>query len=533
MNTESSGWFHLVADRITSALLLLSLDGEYLSANPAGYRVLSPEWLGRKLIDCVRDPAGLSRTLTLASRSSDPLPGALTLSHRPERWRFDVSAASVSPRRLVLELRAPNEAASRFLALNRQLDKLQLEIQRRIALEHERTLLLENERTARAEAEAANRLKDEFLASVSHELRTPLHAIAGWVQVLRECSDDGALRLQGLNVIDRNVKVQTQLTEDLMDTALIITGRLKLELVPVDLEHLVHQAVDIVRPVAEAKHQRLEVITNVGSCRVNADTNRLLQVFGNLLTNASRYTPQGGKIQVVLRRVNSHAEVAISDTGDGIAPELLPYVFDRFRRSDASPTRRQGGLGLGLAIVRHLVELHGGVVMVDSDGLGQGSTFTVNLPMPLFRTPSAAEHSAPAEHGSEQLDGLRVLLVEDHDDSRELLEAVLTAQGAVVVAVPNSQLAQKSFRAEPPDIVISDIEMPDEDGFTMMRKLRHLEHELGLRPVPAIAVSAHSLGDARLHALRAGYQSFLVKPMRTKELVATIQTLKLRPVDGA
>ena len=532
MNVE---WFHLVAERLTTPVLLLAMDGECVASNAAAARILDQDCVGKKLSAHVEDPAALSRTLTLASRSAKPLPGAFTLRHRSERWRFGASSVKVEQeRRLVLELRGANDAVGRFLALNQQLEKLQLEIRRRSELEQERLLLLENERAARADAEAANRLKDEFLASVSHELRTPLHAISGWVQVLRERSQDAALQRQGLDVIDRNVKVQTQLTEDLMDTALIITGRLKLELASVELEHLVHQAVDVVRPVTDAKQQRLEIIANVGSGRVNADGNRLLQVFGNLLSNASRYTPVGGKIQVVVRRVNSHVEVAVSDTGEGIAPELLPYIFDRFRRHDGSTTRRHGGLGLGLAIVRHLVELHGGVVMVDSPGVGKGATFTISLPMPLFRTPAAAtQQVAPQELHQQPLSGLKVLLVEDHDDSRELLEAILMAQGASVVAVAKSSLAQQSFRADAPDFVISDIEMPEEDGFTMMRKLRDIERELQRRPIPAIAVSAHSLGDARLHALRAGYQSFLVKPMRANELVATVQSLRHhKPTDA-
>lgn len=520
-------WFHCVVDRLTHPVALLGRDSQLLTGNAAVYRVLDRGWVGSKLTERVVNPETLLRYLRLSSRSVEPLPGAFVLRDQRERWRFDVCAVSVEgAMHWVLCLRPNSDMPGRFLALNTQIEKLQVEIRRRSELEQERELLLEAERTARAEAESANRLKDEFLTSVSHELRTPLHAISGWVQILKDKADDAALRKQALDVIERNILVQTQLTEDLVDTALLTTGRLKLELAHVDLGQVIRQAVDIVLPEARAKEQRIEAIVDVGSCHINADWNRMVQVFCNLLTNASRYTPNGGKIQVVVRRVNSHVEVAVSDTGEGIASELLPYVFDRFRRNDVTSTRRRGGLGLGLSIVRHLVELHGGVVMVDSDGLGQGTTFTVSLPLPLFRTPSVAIAHQPEREREVPLAGVQVLLVEDHNDSRDLLDAILRSRGAQVIAVCSSALAIEAFHKHPPDIVVSDIEMPDEDGFTMIRKMRDIERQLERRPVPAIAVSAHAPGEVRLHALRAGYQSFLAKPIRVSELEATVLSLR-------
>jgi signal transduction histidine kinase/ActR/RegA family two-component response regulator len=523
----SFDWFHLIADRLQSPILLLSANATILAGNRAGQKVVPESWIGELLFERVKEAESVRRSLTLASRSSSALPGAFTFLAQTERWRFDASALShCGQTYLVVELRRASDSTARFLALNHQLDKLQAEIRRRTSLEQERLVLLERERTARMEAESANRQKDEFLASVSHELRTPLHAISGWVQLLRSSPTDAALRQRGLDVIERNVNVQSQLSEDLVDTALMVTGRLKVALSPVDLEQVVRQVVDLVRPALDAKDQRIEVLTSVGTCYVNADSNRLQQVFYNLLSNASRYTPHGGKIQLVLKQVNSHAEVAISDTGEGIRPELLPYVFDRFRRSDSSSTRRQGGIGLGLAIVRHLVELHGGVVLVDSQGVGKGATFTVSLPLPMFRSPIAAAESTDLSGESEVLSALRVLLVEDHADSRELLQRILAGCGANVISVSSSAAALQAFRSCEHDVLISDIEMPDEDGFTMMRKLRAIEQELNRSPVVAIAVSAHALADARLHALRAGYQSFLVKPLRASELVATVRTLR-------
>jgi CheY-like chemotaxis protein/two-component sensor histidine kinase len=303
---------------------------------------------------------------------------------------------------------------------------------------------------------------------------------------------------------------------------------MKLSVQQVDLEQVVRQAIESIQPTIGAKQQRLQVIADVGSCVVNGDPDRLVQVVWNLLSNATKYTPNGGRIQVVLRRINSHAEIVVSDDGEGMPKELLPYVFDRFRRADSSTTRRSGGLGLGLAIVRHLVDLHGGVVMADSEGPGAGTTFTVNLPLPAFKHHPAAA-PAPSEPVQAEspgvLSGLTVLLVEDHADSREILSNILTREGAVVHAAESSLQAQQTGNGEQPDVVISDIEMPDEDGFTFIRKFREIERQLVRSSAPAIAVSAHSIGDARLHALRAGYQAVLSKPMKPAELVALVASL--------
>ncbi len=522
-------WFHAVADRLTDALLLLSPEGDTLALNPVARRVLDNGGDAPvSLRELVQDSAALERYLALASRSDSPLPGSLRLRVGAGRWRCDASSASFADGTyLVLQLRSASEVVARFVTLNEQIDKLHAEIRRRELLEQEREVLLAGERRARAAAEDASRFKDELLASVSHELRTPLHAISGWLSLIQDNVEDRALLARGLEVIARNVAAESQLTEDLVDASLMVTGRMKLQLQGVDLEQVIRQAVDSARPAAEAKRQRIEVLASAGTCVVNGDPARLLQVVWNLLANATKHTPKGGRIQVVLRRVESHAEVSVSDTGEGIDAEVLPYVFDRFRRADGSSTRRHGGLGLGLTIVRHLVELHGGVVLAHSDGRDEGSTFIVSLPLPIFRhrraattLPNVDDQAAP-----KALAGLHVLLVEDHDDSRELLNAILRSEGAITVAVDSSAEAQRAFRERAPDIVVSDIEMPEEDGFTLMRKLRSAERELERVPVPAIAISAHTIGDARLHALRAGFQTFLPKPATPAELIATVASL--------
>ncbi|MCA9736773.1 MAG: response regulator [Gemmatimonadetes bacterium] len=428
---------------------------------------------------------------------------------------------------MLVHLRPAIETSARFVALNRQIERLYAEVRRRAQLEQERTALIEAERDAREEAERANRLKDEFLATVSHEMRTPLQAILGWVSLLRTQPEDGAIRAQGLEIIERQVDAQVRLTEDLLDTSRAMAGRLRLALEPVELEHLVREAVDSMRPTAEARQIRLDYLADTGPCTISGDPQRLHQIAWNLLSNAIKFTPKGGRVQVQLRRVNSHVELVVSDTGEGIAPDVLPYIFDRFRQADGTSTRRHGGLGLGLSIVRHLTELHGGMVLAESEGVGRGASFVVNLPLPLFR-PQEALLPHGGDHRSTRsgtLASLRVLLVEDHDDSREMLETVLTLAGASVSAFAATDGALRAYEQEAFDLVISDLQMPGEDGFTFLRKLRDFERSSGRRTVPAVAVTAHAIQDGRRHALEAGYQAVLGKPVAPSELVALARSL--------
>jgi PAS domain S-box-containing protein len=411
-------------------------------------------------------------------------------------------------------------------------------------LAHRAALAIENARLYR-EAQEVNRLKDEFLATLSHELRTPLTAVLGWTRLLGTGQLDETTRQRALETIERNAQAQVQLIDDILDVSRIIRGKLRLNVRPVELAPVIEAAVDSVRPAAEAKGIRLQVVLDRAAGPVSGDPDRLQQVFWNLVSNAIKFTPKDGRVQVTLSRLNSHLEVAVMDTGQGIATEFLPYVFDRFRQADPTPTRAHGGLGLGLAIVRHLVELHGGSVKAESNGAGEGAVFRVTLPLLAAvralhtSTVSAAESSSQASadgngffHGfmcPPELDGLRVLLVEDDTDSRELLVAVLEQCRAEVVAVASVAAAMRALEDWLPDVLISDIEMPGEDGFTLIRRLRQLPAERG-GEIPAAALTAYARPEDRMRALVAGFQIHVPKPVEPAELVTVVASLAGRAV---
>ena len=391
---------------------------------------------------------------------------------------------------------------------------------------------VEELRQARLQAEQANRLKDEFLATLSHELRTPLNAILGWSQMLksRKTSEDETEK--ALSIIERSARAQNQLIDDLLDVSRIITGKLRLNVRAVDLTNTITAAVDAARPAAEAKGIRLQILLDPQAEPISGDPDRLQQIVWNILSNAVKFTPKGGRVQVRLERVNSHVEIVISDTGKGIEKEFLPHVFDRFRQSDGSMTRRHGGLGLGLAIVRQLVELHGGQVSVSSEGDGQGATFTVSLPvLPVRREPESkvprvhpAAQNSLANDCPPELADLRILLVDDEADSRELLTVVLESCRAVVTAAGSAAEALEKFQQAKFDIFISDIGMPGEDGFSLIGKIRKLPNERG-GGIPAIALTAYARAEDRVQALRSGFQMHLAKPVESTELVAAVANL--------
>jgi PAS domain S-box-containing protein len=402
-------------------------------------------------------------------------------------------------------------------------------------------LAVENARLYR-EAQEVNRLKDEFLATLSHELRTPLTAVLGWTRLLGTGQLDEATGKRALETIERNALSQVQLIDDILDVSRVIRGKLRLNVRATDLVPVIEAAVDSVRPAAEAKGIRLQVILDPQAGPISGDPDRLQQVVWNLLSNAIKFTPKEGRVQVVLARINSHLEITISDTGQGIPAEFLPYVFDRFRQADPTPTRAHGGLGLGLAIVRHLVELHGGSVRAESAGVGAGSTFRVSLP--LLAT-SRAETAPPGESGEAQrervgsyfagldcppeLAGVRVLLVEDDADSRELLIMVLQHCRAEVVAAAGSDEAMRALEGWRPDVIISDIEMPGEDGYTFIRRLRGLPAERG-GDTPAAALTAYARAEDRMRALVAGFQLHVPKPVEPAELVTVVASLAGRAI---
>jgi PAS domain S-box-containing protein len=401
--------------------------------------------------------------------------------------------------------------------------------------EAERDQVLEREKALRAKAEEASRLKDEFLATVSHELRTPLTAILGWAHLLRTGKFEDKESLKALETIERNARSQAQLIDDLLDVSRIITGKLRLDIRAVDPNFFIESAIEAVRPAAEAKGIRVQKIMDTGVVSVSGDPVRLQQVVWNLLSNAIKFTPKGGRVQVRLERVNSHIEIVVSDTGVGITPEFLPHVFDRFRQADQQTTRQHGGMGLGLAIVHHLVELHGGNVRAESEGEGKGATFTVLLPVaPVYQSSDVEERVHPAARDTlpsyecpERLDGLRVLVVDDEPDTRELLKIGLNQCGADVIVAGSAAEALEAIATTMPDVLISDIGMPGEDGYSLIRRVRELPAESGGR-VPAIALTAYARTEDRMQALRAGYQMHVPKPVELAELVAIVASLVQR-----
>jgi len=385
------------------------------------------------------------------------------------------------------------------------------------------------------QAEESGRLKEEFLATISHELRTPLNAILGWARMLRsgQLSDDNAAK--ALDTIERNARAQAQLIDDLLDVSRIVTGKLRMDVRPTDPNSFIDAAVEAVRPAAEAKGVRIQKIVDTGAVSVTGDPVRLQQVVWNLLSNAIKFTPRNGRVQIRLERVDSHVEIVVNDTGQGIEADFLPHVFDRFRQADQRTSRQHGGMGLGLAIVRHLVELHGGSVDARSPGEGQGSTFTVLLPItPVYqvdlngeRVHPAARDLLPTTECADRLDGLRVLIVDDESDTRELLKQGLEFCGAIVTLAASATEALEELNKTKLDVLISDIGMPGEDGYDLIKQVRMLPLESGGR-IPAIALTAYTRVEDRLHALRSGYHMHVPKPVELAELVAVAASLVRR-----
>jgi PAS domain S-box-containing protein len=394
--------------------------------------------------------------------------------------------------------------------------------------EAERARLLQAEQEARADAETANRTKDEFLATLSHELRTPLNAILGWAQLMRL----GSLREEdighGLETIERNAKVQAQLVEDLLDLSRIISGKLRLDMRATDLAKVIEAALDSVRPAADAKQIRVVSLLDAAPGPVLGDAGRLQQVIWNLLSNAIKFTPAHGTVELTLQRIAGRAQIRVSDSGIGIKPDFLPYVFERLRQADSSSTRRHGGLGLGLAIARHLIESHGGTIAASSDGENRGATFTVSLPLSLnavVNSPEQDESSTGAGLSlPRRLEGVRVLVVDDEPDARELVSRALQRDGADVQAAGSTEEALGAIDALNPDILVSDIAMPGEDGYDLIHKLRSREQSHG-RHLPAVALTAYARQEDRERALRAGFQEHLAKPVEPTRLSAVLANL--------
>ena len=410
-----------------------------------------------------------------------------------------------------------------------------MDITERKKAEAEREQLLAREQKARIEAEQANRMKDEFLATLSHELRTPLNAMIGWTQLLRTRKFDEKTTARALETIDRNTKSLAQLIEDVLDVSRIITGKLRLNMSPVELGSVIEAVIETVLPAAEAKNIQIEPRLDSGIDSVLGDANRLQQVFWNLLANAVKFTPKGGRVEVRLEVIDSRVQIRVSDTGLGIASEFLPYVFERFRQADSTTTRSYGGLGLGLAVVRHLVELHGGTVHAESPGEGQGATFIVNLPLRAVRldaskpiqVKAAVTEEVPTSSCLRSLADLRILVVDDESDARELLTTVLGEYGAEVIAVATAGEALDAIKQLQPDVLVSDIGMPKEDGYALIRKVRALDAKLGGQ-IPAIALTAYARAEDQTQALLAGFQQHIPKPVDPAELAVVVASLTER-----
>lgn len=439
--------FQDFAEYLPEPTLLVSAAGVVIAANQAVSQLASrPVEVLRnvRLAELVVDPPEkVERFLHLCSRSRQLLPGALCWKSQQTRIDTRCDGAALRPRQgpqealIFLRCRPRNEAVDQFIVLNQKITALSKEILERKRAEEQRDQLLVSERAARMEAERASRMKDEFLATLSHELRTPLNAILGWTQLLRMGTASPADTTEGLGIIERNCRAQAQLVEDLLDMSRIISGKLRLDVRPVDLVAVI-KAAAIIRPAVDARQIRLGTVLDPMAGPVSGDAGRLQQVVWNILSNAAKFTPKGGRIQVVLERVNSHVEIRISDNGEGIKPEFLPHVFERFRQADYSTTRRHGGLGLGLALVRQLVELHGGTVHAASEGEGKGATFTICLPLTIVHPPEGKaarahpEVPTPGVAPGLSLKGLRVLVVDDEPDARMLVRRLLEGHDAAV-----------------------------------------------------------------------------------------------------
>lgn len=417
---------------------------------------------------------------------------------------------------------------------NRQVALLFNDITKRKQTEAEAEQLLEREQAARKDAEIANRLRDEFLATVSHELRAPLNSILGWARLMQQGKLDKNTMPKAVETIVRNANVQNRLIEDLLDVSRIISGKLRLDVMTVKPISFVEAALETVRPAADAKNISLEIQEDAAVSHISGDPNRLQQVVWNLLSNAIKFTPNDGTVTVEIERNDSFVDIRVKDTGVGIKPEFLPHVFDRFSQADASSIRKFGGLGLGLAIVRHLTEMHGGMVKAHSAGAGAGATFIVKLPLtispPETEADSGTKSFAVEPETNLSLDGLLILVVDDEEDTRQLLVQSLTNYGATVTTANSAAAALQVISNQKPDVLVSDVGMPDEDGYSLIRKVRALEID-----IPAVALTAFTRAQDRMRALAAGFQNHVSKPVEPDELATVIASLTGRlqpPTDG-
>ena len=511
--------------------LIFTTDGaeRFTYVNPAFagcFGVTPEELLGRPSGDCLSDNAVNAQVRNLLGAphvAREPVP-AMVFEVRTlhgTRWLETCPSIIRDAHGQVVGVRAICRDVTERKQLERERDAVLIREQdARVEAEHARR---QAER-AQAEAEAATRAKDQFLATLSHELRSPLSAVLHWTHMLRRGLVEPAKVDHALEIVERNARAQARLIEDLLDVTRIVSGKLSVELTRVDVGSIVNTVVDLVRGAADGKRIGLEVQREADAVPVRGDVTRLQQVFENLLTNAIKFTPEGGRVTVVVGRAGDRAEVVVRDTGIGIAADVLPHVFERFHQGDPSVAQQHGGLGLGLAIARHLVEMHGGSIEAHSDGVQRGATFTVRVPLDLeFETENASPAVEIARRAPEPstLERLRVLVVEDEPDAREFLTTLLTRFGADVIPASSVQEALAGLEATRPDVLVTDLAMPDEDGFTLIRKVRTMERAGGSR-LPAIAVTALASAEERQRAMAAGFDVHLVKPVEPIDVVTAV-----------
>jgi PAS domain S-box-containing protein len=529
---HSQDLFRLVAENVRDfAVFATDTEGRILSWNPGVGHLLGyeeAEWVGLRgsiiFTPEDRERGADKQEMETAAREGRAL---------DERWHVRKDGSRFWSSGLLMAL---HDGEGRLRGYSKMLRDATRSRQTEEMLRDANSRLVEaavREQEARAEAEEANRLKDEFLATLSHELRTPLTAILGWTHLLRSGRLDEESAARAVEIIERNADAQNRLIEDILDVSRVVTGKLALHVEPVEPAAVIEAAAEAVRPAAEAKRVELKIPASAEAVSVSVDAARLRQVVWNLLTNAVKFTPEGGKVEVRVERADSSVRIKVSDSGEGIDPEFLPYVFDRFRQADASTTRKRGGLGLGLAIVRHLVELHGGTVSAESEGPGRGATFTVTLPLAATggqqggpddsRAPRVKRTPAPAECPP-SLSGLRVLVVDDEPDTLDFLVAVLESCKVEVTAASSAAEAFRLLREVKPDVLVSDIGMPGEDGYQLIRRVRRLEDGEGGR-TPAVALTAYAREADRRKAIRAGFQAHMTKPLEPSELAEVVASL--------
>ena len=517
-----------VVESSDDAIITKTLDGKITSWNASAARLLghtAAEIIGQPITVLIPpDRQEEERHIIASLRAGKRIEHYETVRLAKDGRLIEV-ALTISPLR---DQTGEIVGASKILRDVTERKRIERELQGLLA---ERNQILASERAARSEAERLSASKDEFLALLSHELRTPLNAILGWTQILRNGSVASANFDKGLGVIERNVRAQTQLVDDLLDMSRIISGQMRLDVQPVMPFAFVQGAIESARPTADARGVLLEAILDPAAGPVSGDANRLQQVAWNLISNAIKFTPRGGQVQVTFERVNSNIEICVADSGIGIRPDFLPHIFERFRQADATSTREHGGLGLGLSIVKHIVELHGGTVEASSDGEGQGATFRVRLPLAVSRSNPDRPHEHPRSSQrpavpfvNADLSNLVVLVVDDDPDSRDLLHRLLSDCGATVTAAASAAEALAATNIQRPDLLISDIGMPEVDGYQLLRSLRASSDVR----FPAIALTAFARSEDRTRALLAGFVAHVSKPVEPAELIATVAAVSGR-----